>query len=170
MANGSFLNSTNDSNDGYHRHSFVEIGMGYYANPFEYLHFDVYAGYGFGRLEGFYENSLWDDFARVSSNRLFVQPCLGFSSRLVDLGFTTRIAYVMIEQNNIKSSGLFLEPVLTFKVGMDYFKAIWQMGFSVPQSDEALDFRYQPFLFSVGFQLSIGNIVQMTKKTETSPE
>src|SRR6056297_213766 len=54
MVNGSYGNETNDTTDDYHKHSFIEGGLGYFENLGESLRYEIYGGYGIGKTEGFY--------------------------------------------------------------------------------------------------------------------
>lgn len=152
MVNGSFANRT-DSN--YHKHSFVELGGGYYEKLGDLGRVEFFGGFGFGNIKADYENNLWSSFTAVDNTRLFLQPGIGITSEFIDLSFASRAVYVRLMGGNKTGDGFFIEPVLTGKLGYRYVKGVMQLGFSVPLGRE-LEFEYQPILFSLGLQVDIG--------------
>lgn len=160
MVNGSFANWTSDSTDNFHKHKFVEIGTGYYTKLGESGRFETFCGFGFGNLKAKYSNDLWISMATVNSTRFFVQPTIGATTKMFDGSFATRIVFVNLTQEDIKGSGVFVEPVLTGKVGYKNVKGVIQLGFSLPFNHNDLIFNYQPFIFSVGLQVNIGKLYE----------
>lgn len=158
MVNGSFANWTSDSTDNYHKHKFLEIGTGYYTKLGESARFETFGGVGFGNLHANYSNDLWISRATVNSTRFFIQPTIGATTKVFDGSFATRVAYVSLTQDEIKGSGIFLEPVLTGKIGYKNVKGVMQLGLSLPFNHNDLIFNYQPFIFSVGLQVNIGKL------------
>jgi hypothetical protein len=156
MTNASFADRTSDSTDNFHKHKFVEFGAGYYEKIGTKGRFEAFGGFGFGKLKAYYDNSFWQDFASVRNFRFFVQPAIGLSSQVFDGSFATRLVLVRILQGTNLSTGFFVEPVITAKVGFKYVKFVTQCGFSVPFKETELDFEYEPFIFSVGIQATIG--------------
>jgi len=161
MANASFLDMTSDTTstaDFYHRHFFVEFGPGYYKNLKHGFKFETFTGYGFGKIESEYENSLWSDRSEVSTTRFFVQPTFGYTSKLVDLGLSARLVFVNFEQNSVENAGVLIEPAFTAKLGWDHVKIVGQIGLAYPLSEEDINFTFQPGLFSLGLMLDFGKI------------
>lgn len=170
MLNGSFQNRQRDSSDSHHRHKFIEFGAGYYTKFSELGRFEMYAGYGSGNINAHYDFVLWESFSDVKYNRIFVQPAIGISTRWFDGSFAMRMAYVDIFQSNHRTNGFFMEPALTVKLGYDYFKIVSQMGYSFP-ADNYVRFDYEPFIFSVGIQVTLGRKVNSKeKKTDKGNE
>jgi len=149
MLNGSFANETSDSSDDYHKHQFVEAGGGYYTKIGKIGRFESYGGFGLGNTQGEYESTLWSSYANAQYFRIFVQPSIGMATSYFDGSFATRFVIVSMTQNPNKSTGYFLEPVLTFKLGYKYVKLVSQFGLSFPATED-IAFNYQPFMFSVG--------------------
>jgi len=160
MVNGSFANWTSDSTDNFHKHQFFELGTGYYTKIGSSGRFETFGGFGFGNLRADYSNDLWLSKSRVNSTRFFIQPTIGATTSIFDGSFATRIVLVELKQDNISASGLFVEPVLTGKVGYKYVKGVFQLGFSLPLNSNNLPFNYQPFIVSVGIQANIGKIFE----------
>ncbi len=158
MTNGSFADRTSDSTDNFHKHSFVEMGAGYFDKIGPNGRFEVYGGFGMGRVQAFYENEIWYDFARVKYRRFFIQPAIGAASGVFDGSFATRLVVTDFYQGSAKNTGVFVEPVVTAKVGYKYVKSVFQLGFSLPLNGHEVDYEYQPFIFTVGIQANIGRI------------
>jgi hypothetical protein len=155
MVNGSFRNSTSDSSDSYHKHIFVEGGGGYYTKIGGIGRFETYGGYGYSRLQAYFDSDIWTNFTDVSSNRFFLQPAIGISTQVFDGSFATRLVMVDMHQGGTQKTGFFIEPALTLKLGYKYVKGLLQFGLSFPMDSEGYDFNHQPFLFSIGLQTTL---------------
>lgn len=158
MLNGSFANRTNDTTNNYHKHQFLELGIGYYSGIGEKGRFEVYTGYGFGKLSANYESGIFSDRANVNTSRIFLQPAIGVSSDVYDGSFATRFVAVNLTGETENSLGFFVEPVFTSKIGYRYVKGVIQFGMSFPFEEDQIEFNYQPFIFSIGVQANIGRI------------
>lgn len=156
MVNGSFADNTTDTTDNYHKHTFVEAGVGYFTPVGTKGRFELYGGYGAGVLEAMYENKLWSDQEKINSNRVFLQPAFGMTSNYFDASLASRLAYVKLYSRGESAAGVFVEPVLTTKFGYKFLKGIAQIGLSMPLNKAQVDFDYQPFMFSLGLQATIG--------------
>ncbi len=161
MVNGSYGNETNDSTNDYHKHAFVEGGIGYYNKIGEKGRYEIYGGYGTGSVEGLFEGALFDsEITNANYNRFFVQPGIGMSTGIFDGSFSPR--FVLIQMNPQGTGfvsgdyNIFVEPVFTSKVGFKWVKFVAQVGFSIPFGDDQVNFNYQTFIMNVGINLNIG--------------
>lgn len=155
MLNASFSSKTNDTLNNFHKHQFVETGVGYFTKIGVSGRFETFGGIGYARLKSDYSNNLWISFSDLNSLRLFIQPSIGAATDFFDGSFSTRFVYLSLFQNNLNYNAFFIEPVITAKVGYKYVKAVFQLGFSFPVNSNELIFSYQPFLFSIGIQAKI---------------
>jgi hypothetical protein len=155
MINGSFRNNTSDSSDSYHRHAFVEGGGGYYTRIGGAGRFEVYGGYGYSRLQAYFDGDIWIKYANVYSHRLFLQPAVGFTTKVFDLSFASRVVLVSMHQEDVQENVFLFEPALTLKLGYKYVKGVVQFGLSFPNSSVSVDFGYQPIMFSIGVQADL---------------
>jgi hypothetical protein len=158
MLNGSFQNSTSDTTNSFHKHQLIEIGTGYYTYFGTRMKFETFGGVGFGKLQAEYDNNMWVSRSDVNCTRYFIQPTIGFTSKIFDAGISSRFVLIDLYQQSGSSTGFFMEPVLTGKLGYDHLKAIMQLGFSLPFNSDKINFNYQPFLFSIGIQADFGKI------------
>jgi len=162
MLNASFLDMTSDTSstsDFYHKHSFFEFGPGYYTNfGSSRFKFGTYGGVGFGKINAEYENEIWNSRVEVKCTRLFLQPTVGVTSKIFDLGISTRFVVVTFNQDSEKDTGIMFEPALTAKLGWDHIKAVGQIGLSYPLNSDNIHFVYQPGLVSLGIQGNFGKI------------
>ncbi len=156
MLNGSFANRTSDSTDDFHKHQFVEIGSGYFTKLGNSGRFEVFGGFGLGKLKAKLDNNLWMSYEDVTSNRIFIQPAIGAATEIFDASLAARFVMVNMKQSSAKNTGLFLEPVMTTKVGYKYVKLVFQLGLSFPLNSKTREFSYQPFIFSIGLNGYIG--------------
>ncbi|MCG8411720.1 MAG: hypothetical protein MI739_10605 [Bacteroidales bacterium] len=161
MVNGSYgSEKTNDSDD-FHKHIFLEGGLGYYDKIGNRGRYEVYGGYGFGKVEGFFENTL--DISQKTDakyNRFFIQPDIGFVSKVLDGNFASRLVLVQLtpqgEGYSSAKYNFFLEPVLTSRIGFPYAKFVMQVGLSLPIGSQTLNFNYQSFIFNLGLNINLG--------------
>jgi len=164
MFNGSYGNETNDSTDDYHKHAFIEGGVGYYDKIGTMGRYEIYGGYGFGRVEGTFENNVFDDnITDAHYNRFFIQPGIGISTGIYDGSFSPRFAMVQMNPKGIDFENdnykVFFEPVITSKVGFKYVKFVFQVGASLPISgDDNLGFDNQPFIMNLGINVNLGRL------------
>lgn len=157
MMNASFRNDPVDTNNNYHRHFFIEGGLGFFNWSNENVVFECYGGFGFGRINAHMENSLFVSTANVGSSRLFLQPSIGFKWKNADLALVNRFVYNDLRQGSERASGLFTEPVISIRVGSEKVKLVMQTGISIPLQ-ESLNFAYQPFLINLGLHIRPGKI------------
>ncbi len=161
MANGSFMNTTSDtssSSDFYHKHTFFELGPGYYRNLRNGFKFETFTGIGFGKVSSEYDNNLWSNKTEVNITRFFLQPSFGYTSKVLDIGISARLVFVNLVQSSINNAGILLEPVLTAKLGWDHIKITGQLGLAYPVNESKIHFPYQPGLFSLGLQGNFGKV------------
>jgi len=156
MVNASFADRTNDSTNNFHKHNFVEFGSGYFSQFGKNGVVEIYGGYGFGNLEARYESGIFLDYANLQTRRLFIQPGIGMSGEIFDGSFTPRISVVTLSQNSTSKTAVFFEPTVTGKVGYRYFRFVFQFGLSTAIYPDTIDFGYEPFIISLGFQAIIG--------------
>jgi hypothetical protein len=158
MLNASAANNTSDSTDNFHKHQFVEFGSGYFTNLGTRMKFETFGGIGIGKLQAEYDNNLWISKSDVNFTRFFIQPTIGFTTKIFDAGISSRFVLINLHQESDSSTGYFVEPVLTGKLGYDHLKVIMQLGFSYPLNSGQISFNYQPLLISLGIQANFGKI------------
>jgi hypothetical protein len=160
MVNGSYGNETSDSSDNFHKHLFFEGGFGYYDKIRDIWQYEIYGGYGYGRIEGYFANGFLTEMSSATYNRFFIQPGVGVSTGIYDGSFSPRIAIIQMNRTgeNIKPGNyhVFFEPVITSKVGFKYVKFIFQFGFSFPFSENNMNFDHEPLIMGFGINLNLG--------------
>jgi hypothetical protein len=131
-----------------------EFGTGYYTRLSKILRAEVFGGYGAG-------NSGHPVASKELYRKIFLQPSIGISTPFVDLGFTTRLAWVnnfAIKQNDISTprnlTTTFLEPILTARAGFENFKFQLQGGLSFPLG--SVGFTHRTTFVGFGFHLTFG--------------
>ncbi|WP_298542340.1 hypothetical protein [uncultured Aquimarina sp.] len=160
--NGSFFNNASQVSGKLYDHQYIELAPGYYTKISEIFRFETYLGFGLGRLQPERENDLWDVNSNINMSRVFIQPSVGLTNNIVDASFTTRFATVILDQDAINRTGLFIEPVITSKVGYKYVKAIFQLGLSIPLNNDDIYFiNSQPLLVSVGLQINVHKLFNL---------
>ncbi len=158
MVNSSFADHTDDSTDEFHKHMIFEGGVGYYNKIGTKGRYEIFGGYGFGEVEG-YEESFTDSYADAKFRRFFIQPAIGLSNNVFDGSFAPRICLISLKSDEYKKSEyeVFIEPVITAKVGYRYVKFIMQFGLSIPFGGaDQVYFDSQPLIFNIGMHFNLG--------------
>lgn len=158
MANGSFMDRTDEFNNDYHKHKFIEFGGGYYDQIERRGRYEIFAGFGAGELQAKYDNSIWSSYTDVKSYRYFLQPAIGVTGNVADFSTAMRVVLIDLYQGSRREKAYFFEPAITGKLGYKHVKAIMQFGLSIPTNPDAVDFNYQPVIMSLGLQLNIGRV------------
>lgn len=162
--NGSFYNSPpNDSSVNYQQHSYVEAAAGFYQPFGDIIVLEVFGGFGFGKIRANYVSPLWSSNSFANNYKFFIQPTFGLVSDVVDFSFTPKLSYVNVNQSGFTDYATFFEPVFTFKAGYKYLKFTTQFGLSIQGSSKPINFDYNPFIFSIGAQMQISNLISSFK-------
>ena len=161
MVNGSYGNETDDSTDNFHKHAFIEAGVGYYEKIGEKGRYEIYGGYGSGEVEGYFENIfISNEITDAKYNRFFIQPGIGISTGIFDGSFSPRFSLVQMDPKGANFEAgkynVFFEPAITSKIGYKYVKFIAQFGFSIPLGDQELTYDHQVFIFNFGLNFNFG--------------
>jgi hypothetical protein len=142
-------------------HILFEGAAGYYARTSKNVIVDVYGGFGAGDTHA--EETSLGSTTEASARfwRVYLQPSVGFRAKVFEANFAMRTCFVRMQEYSetslilfAPSSNVFIEPMVTSKLGWKGFKFLAQIGFSVPT--QALTFEYNPFLFNVGFNIGLG--------------
>jgi len=178
IASGNFQDRKSNENATFRKHKSFEFGLGYFKKIKEKFAFEVYGGYGFGNMEGYYnetyEFKFWiiqttrnyEDYDKAKYTMFFIQPLFGFSSKVFEGGFTPKFAAVnmtVIDQD-VTQFGYFFEPVIVSKVGGRHVKFISQLGLCIPvgfnftdsETGADLVYDYSPIMFCIGVNISFG--------------
>ena len=161
MVNGSYGDETSDSSDNFHKHTFIEGGIGYYDTFGDKGRYEIFGGYGSGRVEGYYKNIFnVSDITDARYNRYFIQPGIGIATGIFDGSFATRFTLVQMNPTgNDFAAGeykAFAEPVITAKIGYRYVKFITQFGFPFHLGSEKPSYDYQHFIVNFGLTFNLG--------------
>ncbi len=160
MINGSYNNRTLDTAN-YHKHGFLEAGLGYFSTEGEHMNWSVFGGFGGGNYQSYFESNIITNYNFVNINRFFIQPSAGFYSNYFESDLAFRLAFLSIKgyrdginNNPERYEGFYtmLEPALTLKFGPEHFKFFFQGGMSFNlENSEYLD--HNPFIMSLGIQV-----------------
>ncbi len=167
MANSSFLSTTSDTTDDFHKHSIFEFGVGYFDDFSDIGRYEIYGGFGTGKVKAYNEDLVFDeDITDAKFSKIFLQPSFGLKSDYFDGNLGARLALVKVNyQENTSESDEsfhpFIEPVVTVRAGIKNFKLVSQLGYSLPVGGEYV-FDTQPFIFSIGLHMRL-NTQQVSK-------
>lgn len=155
MANAGFYDSNTFT------HTFFEGGAGYYGSFENTGRYEVYGGFGNGNTV--LNNNILADRITGNYNRIFIQPSIGAKTNVFEGSFTPRLVYVnfydlkLDNYTNTPLSSVYIEPVVTAKVGYKFAKFFIQFGLSL-HTENALSIYSSPFLFNMGLNLSFSKL------------
>lgn len=154
MVNGNFYTAKNDFTERRILNYFVEGGAGGYVPFGEYMRFETYAGYGYGRT--------WTTVATGQFHRVFFQPDFGVTTKYVDAAVATRFSWVNMrnyqETNNVlprNQSMVYADPSLMLRFGYKNAKLVSTFSGNIPLTKSSnLIYTNMPFVFTLGFHIN----------------
>jgi len=178
MLNGSFSNTVTVPDENSvevtkEKHSFVELGTGYFSSLSPVQRFEIYGGIGYG---DFWRDDNYSTL-KVNCNRIFIQPALGMTSRYFDLSFASKFVLANYLDGSYETPGggyignidfsgksrFSMQPAITTKIGINYVKVVLQLGCSIPfysiDPNELVLFDYFPLL-SLGLQVNVDKLLK----------
>jgi hypothetical protein len=137
----------------YNNRSFnYEFGLGYYTKFADYMVFETYGGIGAGSLK--YSEHEQSKLFKNKQRKYFITPTIGYVSTFFDAGFSTRFTNISLYNETEDLNGIFIEPSLTFKLGFENLKFIFDFGRSIDIS-KSNELPYFPYFMNIGGQLSL---------------
>ena len=147
MGNFIYVKGVEDKINDYGLGKMGEVGIGYFTNKGR-LHLAVYAGGGLGDQHHHYRSdSIGYYQADMNYNRIFIQPSIGYKSRIFESAFTTRFSrlyystftsyidpvldpynYDLVNLLNSDRPYYLFEPALTIRIGSDRIKFQGNLG------------------------------------------
>ncbi len=151
---------------------FGEAGYGLYKQLGKRFVFETYGGLGYGSLNNLYYTEDGEREIKVNTDylRLFAQPQIALTTKVIDFAFTSRFTYANFGQApNIiglpeyvqeqlqyirdNQGNLFWEPGITLRLGWDYVKLEGQLLFSAPFTNN--DLNADPINFNLGVTMKL---------------
>jgi len=151
---------------------FGEAGYGLFRPLGKTFVFETYGGAGYGSINNQYYTEDGERQIKVNTDylRLFAQPQIALTTKVVDFAFTSRFSYINFGQvPNVTGApefvreelqvirdnqgNLFWEPGLTLRLGWDYVKLEGQLLFSAPFSNN--DLNADPINFNLGVTMKL---------------
>ena len=128
-------------------HANAEVAAGYVTSFGGIGRFNAFAGGGGGKSQGkvtiTVENASIDFIAKGNFVRAFAQADIGIVQRIVDVGLSVKAAYVHYNytgtswgQSVTSANNLFLEPFGFLRLGYEWLKAEFQVGYILPTRGE----------------------------------
>jgi hypothetical protein len=168
MANTSFASRNRNVLDSakMHVHNLGELACGYYNKVGRSGRLEVYGGLGYGDTKD-YDQGNTSSWQNVNGRygKFFIQPNIGATSDIFDGAMSLRACFVKYFDFNYGGTNykaqksIFIEPVLTGKIGYKNVKFITQIGFSFPVLASASDLvTFDPFILNIGLNIKLNTI------------
>ena len=153
MMNTSFQSTKGKMGD-YHKHILWEVGLGYFKKIGKSINFEVFAGYGYNKIKTqrtMYLGAYQTYYSNANTDRIFLQPNVGFSNNIFEGSLSSRITYNFIHDHYHmeEKQALFIDPIVSVKTGWEQWKISLQGGFSLPAYKSSY-VDYKPVIISVG--------------------
>jgi len=139
----------------------IEGGVGYSIELEHATRFEFYGGMGRGQFhdrtppDQWFRNGLKYPDQLADMRTFFLQPSLGISNEYFDAAVTLRSVYAMVHQKHYREGALFIEPVLTLKLGYRYIKGVGQIGMSVAVNEPNYNGFNAQMMVSLGLQATL---------------
>jgi len=167
-------NKDENLNKDYTKGNYVEAAIGYFQPVNKNGVFEIYGGFGGGRQHHQYKQTEIDfeginnyyNTADLSYTKLYLQPAWGYHFNICELALSTRFSSlsfndVTTDLNKDQSAyndvfsltgqkHYFIEPAITFRIGLENIKAQLQYIYSGYLNSNHLDLFEQQH-FSIGF-------------------
>ena len=168
MVNYSFIsNSGSEDETDYHRHRFMEAGVGYFTNRNDSF-FEVYAGYGRGKGTSFDSFEFFGSQSVAATGRYeryFLQPAVGVNHGELNFSFAPRFTMVDFYEFSTEISRtaiherprFFFEPAIIGRANFanNHMFATFQAGACLGMS-ETVYFDRRTFQLSGGLGFRLG--------------
>jgi hypothetical protein len=169
IANYSYADWDKQDSDDYHRHKFLEGGIGYFENRGNWC-YEIFAGYGKGEASS-YDEYYFFSAQKVSATgkyyRYFIQPAFGLNKKMMNVSFVPRFALVdftefsddVVNLSVKEDPKIFFEPAVIGRLNFaeNKFFFTFQAGVSLPASSN-IYFDHRPFQVSTGLGFRIGGV------------
>lgn len=138
----------------------VEGGLGFFNAFKNDIVIELYGGFGYGYSKTLSNTGDYPDRVEARGYRYFIQPAFGYSGDIAAVGIATRVIYLDLYDYHDYSDGdtsghrgLFYEPALFFRFGMESVKIEGQGGFSLRGDYGDVD--HIPLHLSLGLRLEL---------------
>jgi len=171
-ANGNY----SDNHDEWGKGSYIDIACGYYTPINEHGVFEVYGGIGGASQNHSFTGSNYSvsGQAHIKSNKLFIQPSIGFEFNIFEFALSTRLCRLSFTDVDFNQNAIsdeweinrlqalsddalyyFVEPAATVRVGWKSVKI--QVQVSVGSYQWNYEIPFEPYHVGLGVQFAFGN-------------
>ena len=174
--------SSNNNTDDYHKHKFLEGGIGYYENDGIWC-YEIFGGYGKGEASSYADYSFFSGGTSQATGkyeRFFVQPAFGINKKVMHVSFIPRFSVVNFYQfkddvtgivvTNVNSSAkVFVEPAVMGRVNLanNHLFFTFQVGATIVASPDVY-FEYRSFQLGTGLGFRFGGSASSKSKDKTT--
>ncbi len=160
-----FMYQRNGSLDNdFENRKFFEGGIGYFKNSGIHI-FEAFAGYGHGDVEllNHSNHSNGERYSQTGKfNRFFIQPAIGYRSKVYNVTFAPRLSYVRISDYTSTSAshqhsaqGLYFEPACVNRIQLHHNVYLtFQTGIAIPIDRGANEVPILQMGGGVGFRMN----------------
>ena len=136
----------------YYKRQFSEFGAGYFDRFSPNWQYEIYGGYGRGRIDDQYKDDN-DDLIRSNHskyNRYFAQPTIAYVNPVVNIAFTARVVRVQYLESEFDAENFTaLEPVISCEIGN---KLVFQTQAGISYYLNNFKGTYNPIIISIGLK------------------
>jgi len=142
------------------------LGLGYFTriSQSDSMFYEVFGGYGNGRTNSAYEDQFLTNgpgYENADCNRFYVTQNISFQQEFIDFIISVRLSYFSFTRyeshefiNPVLPQAIGIEPAFKIRMGGEFLKIKFQLGYNLMNSIKGPDFNYDRSFGLIGLECS----------------
>lgn len=142
------------------------LGLGYFTRikQSDSMFYEVFGGYSNGRTNSAYEEQFLTNgpgYENADYNRFYVTQNISVQQEFIDFIISVRLSYFSFTRyesheiiNPVMPQAIGIEPALKIRMGGEFLKLKFQLGYNLINSIKGPDFNYDRGFGLIGFECS----------------
>ncbi len=142
------------------------LGLGYFTriSQSDSMFYEVFGGYGNGRTNSAYEDQFLTNgpgYENADYNRFYVTQNISFQQEFIDFIISVRLSYFSFTRyeshefiNPVLPQAIGIEPAFKIRMGGEFLKIKFQLGYNLINSIKGPDFNYDRSFGLIGLECS----------------
>ena len=142
------------------------LGLGYFTriSQSDSMFYEVFGGYGNGRTNSAYEDQFLTNgpgYENADYNRFYVTQNISFQQEFIDFIISVRLSYFSFTRyesrefiNPVLPKAIGIEPAFKIRMGGEFLKIKFQLGYNLINSIKGPDFNYDRSFGLIGLECS----------------
>ncbi|HAX48641.1 MAG TPA: hypothetical protein DCX92_06615 [Bacteroidetes bacterium] len=142
------------------------LGLGYFTriSQSDSMFYEVFGGYGNGRTNSAYEDQFLTNgpgYENADYNRYYITQNISFQQEFIDFIISVRLSYFSFTRyeshefiNPVMPQAIGVEPAIKIRIGGEFLKIKFQLGYNLINSIKGPDFNYDRSFGLIGLECS----------------